>query len=107
MEIKIFHKILNEIPTYTRFLKVSEIDNLINLITELPDVKYEKIGKTVDNEPLGMLEIGKNDKTALIIGVPHSDEPLGNTSRIKLFWMEMAFYSYTRTQRYVFKRRMV
>ncbi|KYK28884.1 hypothetical protein AYK20_06515 [Thermoplasmatales archaeon SG8-52-1] len=78
MEIKIFHKILNEIPTYTRFLKVSEIDNLINLITELPDVKYEKIGKTVDNEPLGMLEIGKNDKTALIIGVPHSDEPLGS-----------------------------
>ena len=78
METKIFHKILNEIPTYTRFLKVSEIDNLINLITELPDVKYEKIGKTVDNEPLGMLEIGKNDKTALIIGVPHSDEPLGS-----------------------------
>jgi len=78
METKIFHKILNEIPTYTRFLKVSEIDNLINLIYELPDVKYEKIGKTVDNEPLGMLEIGKNDKTALIIGVPHSDEPLGS-----------------------------
>ena len=78
MEIKNFHKILNEIPTYTRFLKVSEIDNLINLITELPDVKYEKIGVTVDNEPLGMLDIGKSDKTALIIGVPHSDEPLGS-----------------------------
>ncbi|KYK21764.1 hypothetical protein AYK24_03135 [Thermoplasmatales archaeon SG8-52-4] len=79
METKIFHKILDEIPTYSRFLKVSEIDNLINLITKFPNVKYEKIGQTVDDESLKMLEIGKNnDKTALIIGVPHSDEPLGS-----------------------------
>jgi hypothetical protein len=78
MENKSFHKILNEIPTYTRFLNVSEIDNLINLITEIPHVKYKKIGNSIDGEPLIMLDIGKSDRTALIIGVPHSDEPLGS-----------------------------
>jgi len=78
METTDFHKILNEIPTYTRFLNVSEIDNLIHLTTEIPGVLYKEIGRTINNESLGMLEIGKSDKTALIIGVPHSDEPLGS-----------------------------
>ena len=73
-----FNKILNEIPTYTRFLNVYEIDNLVNLIAEMPGVKYKNIGKTVDDKPLKMLDIGDNKKTALIIGVPHSDEPLGS-----------------------------
>jgi len=78
METINFQKILNEIPTYTRFLNVNEIDNLVNLIKEMPDVKHKKIGYTVNDEPLIMLDIGENDKTALIIGVPHSDEPLGS-----------------------------
>ena len=78
METTFFNKILNEIPTYTRFLNVNEIDNLINLIKEMPNIKHKTIGHTVNDEPLTMLEIGENDKTALIIGVPHSDEPLGS-----------------------------
>jgi len=78
MEISDLNKILNEIPTYTRFLNVNEIDNLVNLIAEMPGVKYKDIGKTVDDKPLKMLDIGDNTKTALIIGVPHSDEPLGS-----------------------------
>ena len=78
METTNFHKILNDIPTYTRFLNVREIDNLINLITEMPNVKHKTIGNTIENEPLQMLDIGESKKTALIIGVPHSDEPLGS-----------------------------
>jgi hypothetical protein len=73
-----FNNILNEIPTYTRFLNVNEVDNLAKSITELPKVKHKTIGHTINNEPLIMIEIGENDKTALIIGVPHSDEPLGS-----------------------------
>jgi hypothetical protein len=79
MEKTYSHKILNEIPTYTRFLNVNEIDNLIKCITEMPNIKHKTIGHTINNEPLTMLDIGeKKDKTALIIGVPHSDEPLGS-----------------------------
>ena len=78
MEKAFFNKILNEIPTYNRFLNVDEIDNLINFIKEMPNIKHKKIGYTVNDEPLIMLDIGENDKTALITGVPHSDEPLGS-----------------------------
>ncbi|KYK31545.1 MAG: hypothetical protein AYK22_02305 [Thermoplasmatales archaeon SG8-52-3] len=78
METTELQKILNEIPSYTRFLTVNEIDNLINLIIEMPNVKHKRIVDTVDKKPLIMLDIGESDKTALIIGVPHSDEPLGS-----------------------------
>jgi len=67
-----------DIPTYSRFLKVDEIDNLVNSILKFPNVKHKIIGKTIDDEHLAMLEIGEGEKTALIIGVPHSDEPLGS-----------------------------
>lgn len=75
---KIINKILRDIPTYSRFLTVSEIDELVNLIQSIPGVKTSIIGRTINNEPLLMLTIGTGKKIALIIGVPHSDEPLGS-----------------------------
>lgn len=41
-------------------------------------VRASIIGHTINGEPLRMLTIGGGEKTALIIGVPHSDEPLGS-----------------------------
>lgn len=70
-------KILRNIPPYSRFLTVREIDALSDEIKNLPGVSYTEIGKTIDNQSLCMFDIGDGDKTALIIGVPHSDEPLG------------------------------
>lgn len=75
---KIINDILKDIPTYSRFLKVSEVDELVHLISDLPGVEERIIGRTINDEPLHMLSIGKGERTALIIGVPHSDEPLGS-----------------------------
>jgi len=75
---KSYEDIYKDIPTYSRFLKVDEIDNLTKSITKLSNVNHKIIGKTLDDDPLLLLEIGKGEKTALIIGVPHSDEPLGS-----------------------------
>lgn len=72
------NKVLNDIPSYGRFLTVREIDELTASIAQLPGVKLHTIGTTIENEPLYLLEIGEGPKTALIIGVPHSDEPLGS-----------------------------
>jgi len=73
-----FDYIFRDIPTYSRFLKVDEIDNLVDSIIKLPNVKHRNIGKTIDDESLTLIEIGYGEKTALITGVPHSDEPLGS-----------------------------
>ena len=77
MDIDI-NSVLNDIPSYGRFLTVGEIDQLISSIIELPGVQQKVIGHTIENEQLHMLEIGEGKRTALIIGVPHSDEPLGS-----------------------------
>jgi hypothetical protein len=75
---KNYEEIYKDIPTYGRFLKVDEIDDLVKSISKFPNVKVRDIGKTIDDENLTMLEIGNGEKTALITGVPHSDEPLGS-----------------------------
>jgi hypothetical protein len=75
---KDYEEIFRDIPTYSRFLKVDEIDDLIKSIKKQPNVNSKVIGKTINNENLEMLEIGNGEKTALITGVPHSDEPLGS-----------------------------
>ncbi|MBU0498011.1 MAG: hypothetical protein KKC68_02765 [Candidatus Thermoplasmatota archaeon] len=74
----VHQSILKEAPAYSRFLRVDEIDTLFELITKMPHVHHKIIGKTIQDETLKMLEIGTGDHTALIIGVPHSDEPLGS-----------------------------
>jgi hypothetical protein len=76
--LKQYNEIFKDIPAYSRFLKVDEIDELIKQITQIPGVKHRVIGNTINDEPLIMLEIGNSEKTALINGVPHSDEPLGS-----------------------------
>jgi len=75
---EVFQKIYRDIPSYSRFLTVDEIDKLISLIIKLPNIESKNIGTTSANEPMKILKIGKGEKTALIMGVPHSDEPLGS-----------------------------
>ncbi len=70
--------ILRNIPSFGRFLTVHDIDSLVTQIYEFPTVNHRTIGKTINDEPLELIEIGKGAHTALIIGVPHSDEPLGS-----------------------------
>ena len=51
---------------------------MVDEITQLPGVSSRPVGETIEGETLKMLEIGTGEKTALIIGVPHSDEPMGS-----------------------------
>jgi len=73
-----FTQILNDIPNFSRFLKVDEVEALATNFKQHPSVIEKIIGKTTENKPLKMFTVGSGDKTALIIGVPHSDEPLGS-----------------------------
>ena len=73
-----YDQVFRDIPSYTRFLQVREIDELTHQIVQLPGVRHRIVGQTMDKEPLHLLDIGTGEHTALILGVPHSDEPLGS-----------------------------
>ncbi|MBN1245993.1 hypothetical protein JXA31_10415 [Candidatus Bathyarchaeota archaeon] len=73
-----FKEILREVPAYRRFLKLSEIDSLTAKFERNSSIEKRTIGQTVEKEPINMYVLGSGKKTAMIIGVPHSDEPLGS-----------------------------
>ena len=78
MNCNYFNKIITEIPNYSRFLRVKEIEEFAGNFRQYPYVEEKTIGKTAENTPLKMYIMGSGKKTGLIIGVPHSDEPLGS-----------------------------
>ena len=83
-----FTKILGEVPSYSRFLKVNEIEEFAGNFRQCSSVEERTIGKTAENTPLKMYTMGSGEKTGLIIGVPHSDEPLGSLVAIYFIdWM--------------------
>jgi len=73
-----FKEILREVPFYSRFLKLNEIDSLTKKFQHESSLEKRTIGQTVEKEPINMYVLGSGKKTAMIIGVPHSDEPLGS-----------------------------
>jgi hypothetical protein len=73
-----FTQILGDVPSYSRFLRVNEVEALAAIFRKHSSVEEKTIGKTAENKPLKMYSMGRGEKTALIIGVPHSDEPLGS-----------------------------
>jgi hypothetical protein len=84
-----FSKILEEVPDYTRFFRVEEIEEFAENFGKHSSVEERTIGKTTENKPLKMYSMGSGKKTALIIGVPHSDEPLGSLVTIYFIdWMK-------------------
>jgi len=83
-----FTKILGEVPDYSRFLRVKEIEKLTDDFGQYSSIEERTIGKTAENKPLKMYIAGSGKKTGLIIGVPHSDEPLGSLVTVYFIdWM--------------------
>lgn len=88
MNNNLFANILREVPEYNRFLKVNEIDELTATFKRYLSIEERTIGKTTENKSLKMYTMGNGEKTGLIIGVPHSDEPLGSLVATYLIdWM--------------------
>ena len=79
-------KVLSEVPTYSRFLRMREIEEIAAGFGQYSCVEEKVIGKTAENKPLKMYAIGRGEKSALLIGVPHSDEPLG--SLVALYFLD-------------------
>ena len=81
-----FKEILRDVPFYSRFLKLNEVDALTKKFQHESCIEKRTIGQTVEKEPINMYVLGSGKKTAMIIGVPHSDEPLG--SLVTMYFMQ-------------------
>ncbi len=80
--------LLDAVPSFCRFLTLWELDRLIRRLAARPGVTAHTIGRTVMDEPIAMLEVGTGPRTGVIVGVPHSDEPLGSLVALHLLrWL--------------------
>jgi hypothetical protein len=96
---KYFNKILEEVPNFGRFLKLTEVEKVAYGFKQHASIEERTIGKTAENKPLKVYIMGDGKKTGLIIGVPHSDEPLGSLVTLHFIdWMvkhpEVDFFSW-------------
>lgn len=76
---ELFQKMLDEIPDYQAFLTVEEMDESSRrLAREHPEcVTLFEMGRTREGRPLLCLKVGEGERSALMFGCPHPNEPIG------------------------------
>ena len=71
--------ILQTIPDYHEFLTLEELhQSSARLVDEFPQLaQLQVIGASVEGRPIELLTIGHGKRTALFLGAPHPNEPIG------------------------------
>jgi hypothetical protein len=71
--------ILQTIPDYQEFLTLDELhQSSLRLVEEFPQVaQLQVIGASTEGRPIELLTIGQGKRTALFLGAPHPNEPIG------------------------------
>ena len=83
-----FDKVVEEVPEYKTFYTMDELKASSEKLTQKhpSKVKIFKIGKSRKGEEIEALRIGKGEKTALLFGFPHPNEPIGSMTLEYLSW---------------------
>jgi len=70
---------LKRVPPYDRFLGVDELVAAVrDAATRHPRLaSLRDIGRSTDGEPIPMLTLGDGPRSALLVGCPHPNEPIG------------------------------
>lgn len=71
--------ILRIIPDYQEFPTLAELhQSSVQLVEEFPRLaRLQTIGTSTDGRPIELLTIGRGKRTALFLGAPHPNEPIG------------------------------
>jgi hypothetical protein len=71
--------ILERIPDYQEFPILEELrESSVRLVEEFPQVAHlQVIGTSTEGRPIELLTIGHGKRTALLLGAPHPNEPIG------------------------------
>lgn len=77
---------IDRMAGFDRFLTVEEIDHELHRLHESARdlTRLEVIGQSRAGHPLHMLSLGRGARNALVIGIPHPNEPIGALSQIRL-----------------------
>jgi len=72
-------EILRTVPDYQEFLTPDELhQSSVRLVEEFPQVaRLQVVGTSTEGRPIELLTIGHGSRTALLLGVPHPNEPIG------------------------------
>lgn len=75
-------EILAAVPDYREFLTPTELhQSSIRLVEEFPEIaSLRNVGSSTDGRPIELLSVGRGERTALWLGVPHPNEPVGSLS---------------------------
>ena len=71
--------LLARVPDFREFLTLEELGASSRaLVAEYPGVaRLETVGASAEGRPIELLTIGKGRRSALLVGVPHPNEPIG------------------------------
>jgi len=76
---EILLNVLRDIPDYTEFLTLAELDDSSRRLAaaHADCVELFELNKTTEGRPILGLKIGEGSKNALFFGCPHPNEPIG------------------------------
>ncbi len=71
--------LLARVPDFQEFLTLEELRaSSQGLVAEFPGVaRLETVGASAEGRPIELLTIGRGARPALLVGVPHPNEPIG------------------------------
>ena len=74
--------VLDAVPDYQEFQTPAELHrSSVRLVEEFPDLaNLQIVGRSTDGRPIELLTVGRGRRTALWLGVPHPNEPIGSLS---------------------------
>lgn len=76
-----FEWVDDAVPRYDSFLIVEDHrDRDRDLAAEHDHVSYEALGESSHGEPLWAVTVGEGSRTALLLGAPHPNEPIGSVT---------------------------
>jgi zinc carboxypeptidase len=71
--------LLGTVPDFREFLSLEELRaSSRTLVEEYPGIaRMETVGRSAEGRPIELLTIGHGEQSALLLGVPHPNEPIG------------------------------
>lgn len=78
--VRTFEWLDDAIPRYESFFTVDEHRERARALADCSHVEYEQLGESTNGETLWSVTVGDGERSALLFGAPHPNEPIGSTT---------------------------